>query len=247
MLMGDFNSPLARSQAGFVGRWCIHTRQDSGGDRLLEIMKNFSLRAVSTCFQPRRGHSNATFLNIQPGKAPSQIDYILVSSRWSTGARDCKTQWGLSIAVHGRKYDHALIAMNFKIRLKCDRKRPRKDFTSLRDEVIKENHNKAVDTELDKSEPPDTASGKLRRLNEAMRSAQSSLPTVQTNPNRKWETSQTTMLLVEQRKQTWDNIDADARKRLRREISRSARNDYRNHIESIVVQMENANAVGNSK
>ena len=50
MVMGDFNSPLACNQAEFVSPWCIHTRQYSGGDRLLEIMKNFSLRAVRTCF-----------------------------------------------------------------------------------------------------------------------------------------------------------------------------------------------------
>ena len=247
MLMGDFNSRLARNEDGFVGRWCIHTRQDSGGDRLLELMKNFSLRAVSTYFQPRRKHSNATYMNVQQGKAPSQIDYILISSRWSTGARDCKTLWGLPITVHGRKYDHALLAMSFKIRLKCDRRRPRKDFSSLREDNIKDAHNKAIDSELSKSAPPNTASGKLRRLNEAMRTAQSSLPTKQTNPNRKWVTSEATMTLIKERKQAWDNIDADEKKRLRREISRSARNDYRQHIESIVAQMEQANAVGNSK
>ena len=33
---------------------------------------------------------------------------------------------------------------------------------------------------------------------------------------------------------------------LRRKISRSAQNDYRNYMKSIVVEMEKANAVGNS-
>ena len=28
---------------GYVERWCIHTRQDSGGDRLLSMMKSYSL------------------------------------------------------------------------------------------------------------------------------------------------------------------------------------------------------------
>ena len=88
VLMGDFNSRLARNESGYVGRWCIHTKTDTGGDRLLEIMRKFSLRCVSTYYQPKRRHSNASFMNIHPEKPPSQIDYIIVSSRWSTGARN---------------------------------------------------------------------------------------------------------------------------------------------------------------
>ena len=74
--------------------------------------------------------------------------------------------------------------MNFKIRLKCYHRRPRNDFASLRDDIVKDNHNKAVDAGLDKSVPLDSASGKLRRLNEAMRNHNAT---------------------CRKRKQTWDN------------------------------------------
>ena len=74
--------------------------------------------------------------------------------------------------------------MNFKIRLKCDQRRPRNDFASLRDDIVKDNHNKAVDADLDKSVPLDSASGKLHRLNEAMRNQNAT---------------------CRKRKQTWDN------------------------------------------
>ena len=161
VLMGDFNSRLARNESGYVGRWCIHTRRDSGGDRLLEVMRMFSLRCVSTYFQPKRRHSNATYMNIQPGKAPSQIDYILISSRWATGARDCKTTWGLPIAVHGRKYDHAFLTFSFKVRLQCDRRRPRKDFSALKDPKVCEKHDKAIKDELDKTPRPNATDEQL--------------------------------------------------------------------------------------
>ena len=71
IIMGDFNSRLSLDEPGFTGRWCIHKRRDSGGDRLLDIMKQFSLRCASTYFQPPRRHSNATFMNVQPKKPPS--------------------------------------------------------------------------------------------------------------------------------------------------------------------------------
>ena len=109
ILMGDFNSRLARDTEARVGHWCIHKYQDSGGERLLEIMNKTELRCVSTYFQPRKNHSNATYMNKQQGKAPSQIDYVIVSSRWASSVRSSKVTWGIPIMVHGRKFDHGLI------------------------------------------------------------------------------------------------------------------------------------------
>ena len=187
-------------------------------------MRKFSLLCVSTSFQPKRRHSNATFINIQPEKPPSQIDYIIVSSRWATGARDCKTKWGLPISVHGRKYDHAFPTVLFKLRLQCDRRRPRKDFSALRDPKVKEKHDNAGKTALDESSIPNNAGEQLRRLNAAMIEAQSAIPNKVANPARKRETSPATMQLVEERKREWDNLSDGDKVTLRREISRSARN-----------------------
>ena len=76
ILMGDFNSRLARDIDNHVGRWSIHKYSDSGGERLLSIMNTISLRCMSTYFQPSRNHNNATFMNVQSDKPPSQIDNI---------------------------------------------------------------------------------------------------------------------------------------------------------------------------
>ena len=42
ILLGDFNSRLARDIDNHTGHWSIHNRNDDGGDRLLEIMQAFA-------------------------------------------------------------------------------------------------------------------------------------------------------------------------------------------------------------
>ena len=90
--MRYFKSRLASNEEGFVGRWCIHTRQTRLWWRSsTRNNEELFLRTVSTYFLSKRAHSNTTFMDIQQRTEPSQIDYILVSSRWTTSARDCKT------------------------------------------------------------------------------------------------------------------------------------------------------------
>ena len=50
--------------------------------------------------------------------------------------------------------------------------------------------------------------------------------------------------LLEERKTSWENLTDEERKEAKRKISRSARNDYRDHVESVVQQIEEAHAVG---
>ena len=69
------------------------------------------------------------------------------------------------------------------------------------------------------------------------------LPDKKANPNRKWKTSKETLLLVEKRSQTWDKLDDEGKKNLKKQISRSARQDYRTHVESIVEEMEQMNSI----
>ena len=246
ILLGDFNSRLARNEEGYVGRWCIHNRRDSGGDLLMDIMKNFSLKCVSTLFQPRKNHNNATYMNIEPNKPPSQIDYILVSNRWSSGIQNCKTMWGLPIKSYGRKYDHAVVKATFHVRLKCSRSRRRKDFTAFKSADKVTIHNNNLQQELDKSERPSTAEEQWRRLKTCLTSAQSTLPEKKPPKQRKWETSVHTNSLLDKREQKWTNLSPDERKVLNKEIGRSARNDYRSYINNLITDMENANAVGDT-
>ena len=96
-------------------------------------------------------------MNIEPNKPPSQIDYILVSSRWSAAIQNCKTMWGLPIKSYGRRYDDAAVKATFRVRLKCSRSRRRKDFTAFKSANKVTLHNNNLQQELDKSERPSTA------------------------------------------------------------------------------------------
>ena len=246
ILLGDFNSRLARNEEGYVGRWCIHDKRDKGGDILMDIMRTFSLKCVSTYFQPRRKHNNATYMNIEPNKPPSQIDYIIISSRWASGTQNCKTLWGPSIKSYGRKYGHASVKGTFRIRLKCSRTRKRKDFCALKtsDKVIQ--HNNFLQKELDKSERPSSAKQQWQRLKSSLVAAQEVLPCKKSPSQKKWETSDHTRLQIAEREHKWTNLSMDEQKVLNKQIGRSARNDYRSYIENLITDMENANAVGNT-
>ena len=184
-------------------------------------------------------------MNVQPDKPPSQIDYVLVSTRWSSSVRASKTSWGISIDVHGRKYDHALVQIMFKTRLKCSRKASRKDFTALKQPEIAVAHQDQLQNSLESTPLPTTATEQWKRLSSALHSAQSTLPKVSLKQTRKWETSVNTTKLIERRKRTWENMSKTEQADLKREISRSVRNDYKEYIRNIVEDMEKADTVGN--
>ena len=210
ILLGDFNSRLSRDVPGRVGHWCIHNKRDSGGDRLLNVMNTLDLRCISTYFQPRRKHSNATYINIQPEKPPSQIDYIIVRSRWATSVRSCTTKWGISIDTYGRKYDHGLVRMIFKPRLKCDRRSPRKDMQSLNLPDHATLHNEYVEEKFNQEVRPDSSNDQWQRLNKVMLDAQNCLPNAIKSSGKKWKTSERTLALVKLRAQKWQTLtDAD--------------------------------------
>ena len=94
-------------------------------------MREFGLIAVSTMFQPKARHNSATYLNVEPDKAPFQIDYILMSRRWSSGVSNCLVKWGISMDRWGRKYDHGLLKLTWKARLRCDKRMPKMDTDLL--------------------------------------------------------------------------------------------------------------------
>ena len=169
-------------------------------------MNKIELRCVSTYFQPRRKHNNGTYINKQPNKAPSKIDYIIVSSRWASSVRYCKVRWGIPIKVYGRKFDHGMVKFGYKSRLKADRRADRKDFTSLRDSETLKAHGHTVRSLLEREEKPEGATEKLRRLTSVMQEAQSAINNKPKSNTHKWETSQATLNLLEERSEKWENL-----------------------------------------
>ena len=96
VLLGDLNCNLARNQQHLTGKWCVHKYSSKEGKDMLALMQRYKLSTVSTFFQPKRGKTNITYLPKDPLYKPSQIDYVLMSSRWATSVKDSKVKWGVS-------------------------------------------------------------------------------------------------------------------------------------------------------
>ena len=72
------------------------------------------------------------------------------------------------------------------------------------------------------------------------------LPKLKAKPQ-ELDHQRTTVKLIEERKISWENhTHEEERKETKKKNSMFARNDYRDHVESVVQQIEKAHAVGRS-
>ena len=133
-LLGDLNYKMARNTTKLTGKWCVHPKSNQEGEHFLDLMRKSKLVAISTFFQPPKHKTNATYLAKDPTYKPSQIDYVLISSRWATSITNSRVRWGISINRWGRLYDHGAIECTFrtKIKSKPTKKPKRIDFSHLK-------------------------------------------------------------------------------------------------------------------
>ena len=132
IVLGDFNGRLARNTKGYTGKYSVHSRTDTNGQAVLDLMVNSGLFAASTKFQPtwkssRRGKGNATYIMAKsPGAttAPAQIDHILISKRHLNSVRNSQVRWGQAYKRFGYRFDHGMVIMSVKVQLKKPRPRP---------------------------------------------------------------------------------------------------------------------------
>ena len=89
-----------------------------------------------------------------------------------------------------------MVAADVKIRLKMDKRTPRKDFKALQVKEVIDTHERTIKEELEKIEVPPTPSEQLMRLNSVMIEAQKTLPKKRTKPRRTWHTSEETARLL---------------------------------------------------
>ena len=146
-------------------------------------------------------HANtATYLNVQPQLPPSQIDLIIVSSRWSSSVRGCKTMWGLSMWAHGRKYDHSVVAMTFKLKQRCQQPSIKRDFKALKSDTTSSRFENKLQEELAKTDRPQDTHAAWARLKLVLQLVKETLPLVKrTGSTSKHETSAATRQLIQQR------------------------------------------------
>jgi len=239
IIMGDFNSRMARGIQGVTGKYLMHKTADRGGEIMQDMCTDLGLFAASTRFCPGKAPlGSATYMSVKYEK-PSQIDYILVSNRWLSGVQDSKVEWRHSLHRwgKGRKFDHGLVKIQFRFRIRKRQIQPsRPEHVSL---------SKAENLELFEAVLPDpvegtTVSEEYAHMVRGIHVASETLPNVAPRPISGSKVSENTRELyrlreceaqgVEHKSDAWREV----LHRFRKAIADSTKADKRARIQGIV-------------
>nr|VZI48162.1 unnamed protein product [Spirometra erinaceieuropaei] len=113
---GDWNGrtgPGVPTTSHLLGRFGLGSRCENG-ERWLNFADRNRLLVTNTCFQNRKKHLLTWYSNV--GHTASQIDYILVSSRFRSWVHDSRSMRGAETgSTHGS--DHILVRPRLKVHL----------------------------------------------------------------------------------------------------------------------------------
>lgn len=165
VLMGDFSCELQRNVQGCTGRWFMNKRSDDGhSEQVMDLLRTHNLFAVDSLFRSRskvigQGAeirprvSNATYLQKDPTRRPKKLDYFFVSSRWKINVTNSATSWAPSVHRFGKYFDHCLLHISWKWRIKVTKSKPTKDFKAMtRDDWLRLDYE--INDALHKCEEP---------------------------------------------------------------------------------------------
>jgi exonuclease III len=177
IIMGDFNSRMARARSGITGKYCMHKTTDRGGEIMHDMCADLQLVAASTRFCPgKQPLGCATYIS-NKWRKPNQIDYVLVNKRWMHSVTNSRVDWRHSLMwfAHGRKFDHGLLQITFRFRIRKLRiSAAGPDHTPLKDQEVLAEFEKAL------PEPPKdghpTVVKELTALKESIEAACVGLP-----------------------------------------------------------------------
>ena len=197
--------------------------------------------------------------------APAQIDYILVSKRWKSSVKQCSVSWEPSYHRFGYRYDHGMVRMRWKQRLKrLTPKTEKPDFESFYygDQHIAR-FDKAVEFYLKqyrvppeyRVHDPSTLAEDYAVMTDAIQAGVDLLLPKDKKRGKVRTRSERTKALFEERKlqcsklvrgtssPEWIAMHRSFRKR----ICSSCREDYRTYISSQVSDIRNAEVAGRSQ
>ena len=277
VVMGDLNCELPRNIQGYTGKWFMNKRHDDGhSSELLSLMRAQDLFAVDSLFRPKRRKMfnqkkkrvcNATWLQKDVSLRPKKLDYFLVSNRWRSCVSNSKACWAPSVHRFGRAFDHSLLQVSWKWRVKKERLVPAKDFKAMTDEKWSE-LNEIIADNLLKHKESNTAShaecasqaesspdSHLTRMNTCIQAAiQTCVPSKKRLSDVKRETSERTRQIYEARAQKFSKIAEQGgtvtkqlRKRWNRKIRDANLRDYNDWLDSMATKMEEADRRGDSE
>ena len=271
VVLGDLNAKLKRGVEGLTGQYSMHYKSDSGGELVMQMMRDQHLFAASTDFRPGKKPSlgSATYIPFKATAKPTQIDHILISTRWRSAVQSCAVRWGPAIHRFGFPFDHGLVTavMRFKIRKVAVRKevdknwKPLGDQRGLQDEfeaayVRAREKMQARKAEASLALAPESQEDKDTQyagICEAITEAKQVLPDKQKRLSAGQVRSKETVALFTEREAQLQRVPRESpearrvRAVYRNKIVHAARRDYRQHVETMTEEMEEADKVGDSR
>ena len=191
-------------------------------------------------------------------QAPAQIDNMLVSKRWMSSVKSCKTGWDYAFRCWGYRWDHGMLKLSFRERVHApiiSTKKP--DFSSLKQEKVRTEFENMIKKTLMEKEI-NSKEERLTRLKGAMTIAIDSLPRI---PKKKGKvprtTDETEAIFTERTRELQSMLGKGTKRnsvewRARRKhhqnlIFKTCRQDFRKYVERILTDIERAHEKGDYK
>ena len=271
ILMGDLNCEIMRNIPGCSGKWFMNRRHDDGhGEAITDLMRCHDLFAVDSLFRPRKSRMfqnqrkrvcNATYLQKDPSRRPKKLDYFLVSNRWRSCVTSSDTSWGPSVHRFGKPFDHCLLHIGWRWRVKSEKRAPCKDYKAMNDSAWDTLNANIAKNLLESSvETRDTSSRayadqRVHRMNSCITQAiQECVPNKTKADTVRRRISDETRQLYEQRAARFSSqeakgkkVSASMRRRWGKKIKESNLADYTNWLRTITAEMEAADVRGDLK
>ena len=269
ILLGDFNCELQRNVKGCTGRWLMNKRPDDGhSEQVMDLIRSHDLFAIDSLFRPKRKKMfdgkkrvcNATYLQKDTTRRPKKLDYFFVSNRWKSCVINSATDWAPSEHRFGKHFDHSLLKIKWKWRVKSERSTPTKDFKAMTGMQWRQ-----LDDEfkaaMEKSKTPATTDTNanidesLTRMNSCLRQAiEATVPNKKRLSTIKRATSEKTRSLYVARTRKFSAIVAQGgkvskqlRKRWHRKLRDASLRDYNDWLSLMATKMEEADKKGDSE
>ena len=102
--------------------------------------------------------------------------------------------------------------MEFKLRLRCQAAVKRRDFSTLKNNTIKDAHEASIEASFSAEDRSSDVNFLWKRYKSSLQNAQSTIPIKPKHNRKRWETSERTLNLVKQRAEQWDTLNTYDRK-----------------------------------
>ncbi|XP_065584177.1 craniofacial development protein 2-like [Artemia franciscana] len=257
---GDLNAHVGSRQANGVRSLGIHGYGErcERGTRLVQFAQANNLVIANTLFRHKPSH--VITWRSRDGRTSSQLDYLLVSSRWRSSIQNCRAYRGPDTGSKGGS-DHTLVKMSVKIRLVArKRKEPPKrfDVARLKDPTVVEQFrvqlsNRFTALEHEHSnESPEAGNSSGSSVNEDWQKFRNTLQEVALETlgrvkrkRRRWMSEETIRLAT--KKSLLPSRHSAEFKQLRKLCHQSGRKDRRKHWENMTVEIQKAASLSDTR